>query len=510
MREYLTFEELQRFSIKRIDRLQQKRFQAVVRYILPLCKAYREMFREYNVDFHSVRSVEDWHKKGLPLIKKSYYIKNSKDFVAMPYKSKRELFSKHMKFVGSQSTSDWLFLWLEAIFNREGLEKQIKQYYFPKMPAFSGGTESGHPTAVFMTGKERLSNFVNNVDNMGKMIIANLPGKDIIGMNLFPYAPHMGWHAVHEAMNINADLNLCTAAGGAISTERLVDIAGKAKPNVIAGMSTYIRNKFLPMAVKSKIKLPESVVFANGATKMYPSEIEDIKRLAAKLGVKKPVILDALGASEFKEDLMPECCQGSGFHMINPLTNIIKAVKVNSVKEDSVYIDDWDFTDQEEGGYITVWNIDGAGTMLQGYLLGDHVESIVEKCPSCRLNVRRILGVERIANLETAVKLTGMIEEKIKGSRVNLSSLRETLLSIKEVEEVQLIIKKSKKKDEILIRCVPSSDRKGAIDKIKAALRRYSEVTPKIEVVSLDNLMSGDHLKYEGIVIKKENAERNS
>ena len=67
---------------------------------------------------------------------------------------------------------------------------------------------------------------------------------DTKGMNLFPYAPHIAWHAVHAALE-NADLNLCTAAGGAIKTERLVQIAAEAQPNILCGMAGYLKHRFI-------------------------------------------------------------------------------------------------------------------------------------------------------------------------------------------------------------------------------------------------------------------------
>ncbi|MBW2969682.1 hypothetical protein KY309_01435 [Candidatus Woesearchaeota archaeon] len=435
--------------------------------MLPYTEFYSQLFKNYGVDPFTLKKTEDWHEKGLPLIKKITYMKNPKDFVVKP--DKKTIAKNFMEYLDSQDEYG------EAIhFLLTSKEQTLKEYYTPKMLVFSGGTESGNPTPVMLTTTQKLNTMMAILKITGEII--NFDADKKIGMNLFPYAPHLGWHAVHHALDINADLNLCTAAGGAMPTERLVALADKTKPNIICGMSDYLRNRFLPMAIQKKITLPEKVLFVNGAQKMHEPERQKIAQLAKKLGVQQTIVLDLYAASELKEALMPECKPGSGFHHIAPLSTIIKTVKINKTEQE--HITEWEFA---ENGYAASWNIDGAGTLLAGYLIGDRYDKVVnEKCQNCQLNVTRIYGVNRIKDVEAQLKLTGMIEEKVKGTRVNLSAIREAALSLPEVKEAQVVLKKNR------IELYYVSDRK-----IKQKLEKMfagAEIKPKIIQTTLEKI----------------------
>ena len=492
--ETLTKRELEVLSFHEIEELQKQRFKAAVRFLLPYVKAYKEIFDKKGVDFSSIKSVEDWHDKGIPLLKKSYYMKNPKDFVVkVDEKEAEEVYFNYKRFVSSKSG------FFKRLFKKAETAKDIKDFFMLKMPIFSGGSEYGIPVPVGMTAKQK-KNLRELMSAVSELILENnLKAKSIVGMNLFPYGPHLGWHAVHEAFEVSAGFNLSTAAGGAIQTERLVKLASAFKANVFAGMSEYLKNRFLPEAINQKIELSKEVIFVNGADKMFETERERIKSLGKKLGANATV-LDLYGASELKEGIMPECSPGAGFHNVAPLSNIIRTVKCVATDED--FIDHWDFTEPEKGGYSVIWNIGGAGTLLMGYLIGDIYRRIVrEKCHKCSLNVERIFDISRIRNAETQIKLTGMVEGIYKGARINLVALREKILELKDVAEAQIVLKKTTREDKLIIRFAPSTKGTSAVKKVKEALKGL-EFTPKIEVVSLEKLLGGEKFKFRGIVVE--------
>ncbi|MEM3154560.1 MAG: hypothetical protein QW165_03295 [Candidatus Woesearchaeota archaeon] len=487
MREYLTLKQLKNFTFEKIERLQNARFRATCKFMLPYVPFYAALFKQYGVDPLAIKNIEDWHAKGLPLIKKSTYMKNPQDFVVKPDLSK--IFSNHFSFLDNQGEYASAIHLLFSSRKREVL----KNYYSPKMLIFSGGTESGNPTPVLLTGAQKFDNLTGILKIIGDIILEQISADKKIGMNLFPYAPHLGWHAVHHALDINADLNLCTAAGGAVPTERLVALAAKAQPNIICGMSDYLRNRFLPMAIEKKIKLPEQVLFINGAQKMVDAEREKIAELARKTGVRQAMVLDLYGASELKEALLPECSPGSGYHHVAPLSTIIRTVNAKHATED--VIDDWDFA---SNGYAASWNIDGAGTLLEGYFIGDRYDGVVnEKCPHCQLNVTRLYGINRIREVEAQYKLTGLVEEKIKGTRVNLVAIRNSALSIPEVKEAQVYL--HRKRGLLELRFI--SDAPAKAKKKLTELFAAEEIRPRLVASTLQKLQ-GDKIKFEGIKVE--------
>ncbi len=480
MHEYLTIEQLRKYSFEKIKRIQNLRFKATCRYMLPYVPFYANLFKQYGIDPFTMTKTEDWHDKGLPLIKKKTYMKKPEDFIVKP--DLKTIFANHVAYLDNQDEYGAAAHLILSLHKKELLH----QYYSPKMLIFSGGTETGNPTPVILTAEQKFDTLMGILKIIGELILNKFDAEQKIGMNVFPYAPHLGWHAVHHALDLNADLNLCTAAGGAMPTERLIALAGKTKPNIICGMSDYLRNRFLPMAIEKKITLPEKVLFVNGAQKMHEAERDKIAELAGKLGVKKAIVLDLYGASELKEALMPECKPSSGFHHIAPLSTIVKTVSVSHSTDE--LIDEWNFSDN---GYAASWNIDGAGTLLAGYFIGDKYDKVVnEQCPSCQLNVMRIYGVNRIREAEAQLKLTGIIEEKVKGTRVNLSAIREIALSLPEVKEAQVILKKNR----IELYFVSDKKIKQKLEKLFAG----AEIKPKIIQSTLAKLQ-GNKIKFEGV-----------
>ncbi|MBW3017641.1 hypothetical protein KY325_00590, partial [Candidatus Woesearchaeota archaeon] len=355
----------------------------------PQTKFYSDLFFEYGIDPNNLKKAEDWEKQGLPLVKKFYYMNHVKDFIVKPANP----FKTHLAYLRDLSFSESANFAFTAV-NKNILRAKLYYFYHPKMPLFSGGTQSGRPTPTLITHSQ-LQNLQSVMALAVQMMRSDLYDMDTVGMNLFPYGPHLAWHAVHTAFTLGTDLNLATAAGNAMRTKDLVLLADRFKANVFSGMAEYFANRFLPLAARKKIKLPEKILFINGSEKMTETDKDKIINLTKKLGVSNPLILDFYGASELKEDIMPECMAGSGFHHLAPLSTIIRTVKINKMTKGDKHITDWEFSD--DGGAAVIWNINGAGTLLHGYLIGDKYEKIIKgKCPNCMLNTERIFGIDRL------------------------------------------------------------------------------------------------------------------
>jgi phenylacetate-CoA ligase len=513
LKEFLTLEELKKIKWEKIKTIQNRRFQATARYLLLLTAFYRDFFRKHKVDVNRIRSVEDWKKLGLPLIKKKLYLDRTRDFIVIPRGSQSKIFLIYLKYAEYLQRLQGTRLLLTGIVSKisekhmENLTKEIKSFFRPKMPAFAGGTETGKPAPVLLTSKQKLHSMVNTADISAYLIMTRhfRGNESITGMNLFPYAPHIAWQVINMAAELRSDLNLCTAAGGFLGTEKLISIAKTAKPNVFSGMVDYLINVFLPQALEEGVKLGPKVVFLNGATKMLEIQRQRIKELFHELGAKKVIALDGYGASELKEATLAECEEGSGLHHVAPLSTIIRTVKIGKADPKSDYIYDWDFTSDEEGGYAAVWNIDGAGTLLQGFLLGDHFERVeTGRCPHCGLDVKRFYNVNRISDLETEIKIMGIDEEKVHGSKVNLVALRERLLHIKHMKEVQLELQHLNPHDKLIVKYVPqNATREDLTPYIKEVFKKFCDIHPDaIKKISMSDLYSEKNLKYCGIIKK--------
>ena len=74
MKQFLTFNELKSLRYEEIERMQDQKFRAFIRYqVYPNHAFYRRLFKKYNVDPYDLRTPTDWQKYELPLTKKSDY-----------------------------------------------------------------------------------------------------------------------------------------------------------------------------------------------------------------------------------------------------------------------------------------------------------------------------------------------------------------------------------------------------------------------------------------------------
>jgi len=102
-------------------------------------------------------------------------------------------------------------------------------------------------------------------------------GWECSSMNLFPYAPHLGWHAVNLGLKQLSKFYVATSAGGAIPSERLVELAGLFKVNSFAGMPSYLRNRFfITMKEAKEYEAPEKNVLLLAGEKIYEPAVDDM------------------------------------------------------------------------------------------------------------------------------------------------------------------------------------------------------------------------------------------
>lgn len=89
-------------------------------------------------------------------------------------------------------------LHLEGAKAMERLKERLTYLYAPLQFWLSSGRASGLPSPVFLTRHDNGLLFKNCV-KVGQMAVDawSHEGWEMVSMNLFPYAPHLGWHAVN-------------------------------------------------------------------------------------------------------------------------------------------------------------------------------------------------------------------------------------------------------------------------------------------------------------------------
>jgi hypothetical protein len=206
-------------------------------------------------------------------------------------------------------------------------------------------------------------------------------------------------------------------------------------------MPSYLRNRFFREMADSDYKAQEKVVVLLAGEKIYPRVAEDIVQTLTEKGAKKVRIIGGYASSESKTSFAVQCNYDGPYHNVSPLLMSWELVKLN---DDGSY----EFVGDDEPGNVTLFHLDGTGSIVQGFLLGD-VASRQErgKCPVCGMDGPFFWDIGRTNDAEAQIQVMGLSEKKIKGATVNLTALRTDLLALAGVEELQIEVAKEDMND---------------------------------------------------------------
>ncbi|MHA1637826.1 MAG: hypothetical protein ACTSUB_07405, partial [Candidatus Thorarchaeota archaeon] len=482
-----------------------------IRYqIYPNHPYYGRLFKENNIDPYDITCIEDWAKYQIPLIKKKEYKDNLTQFVLNPSEvdgtdrdpaeiirnlmayTKQSGYPAIYKFLRNNGIRVKTKLGADAAMKR--LKDKLSYIYAPLQFWLSSGRASGLPAPVFLTRHDGDMLYSNCV-KVGQMAIDPLAQKgwEMSSMNLFPYAPHLGWRAVDVGLKQMSKFYVATSAGGAIPSDKLIDLAKAFKVNGFAGMPSYLRNRFFKaMAENKEYEAPEKAMVLLAGEKIYDPVVEDITRTLEEKGAKEVRVVGGYASSESKISFAVQCQHHGPYHNVSPLMLSFELLKFN---DDGTY----DFVGDDESGHVCLFHLDGTGTVFEGFLLGD-VASHQErgKCPHCGMDGPFFWDIGRTNDALAQIEIMGLSEKKIKGATVNLTALREDLLRLAEIEELQIEVAKEDMSDpysmDVLnLYIAPKGPITGnyssLILEIQKMTKTSTEVTPKVFMLPFEELL---------------------
>ncbi|MHA1167874.1 MAG: hypothetical protein ACTSRU_08645, partial [Candidatus Hodarchaeales archaeon] len=347
MKRFYTFDELKKMKSDKITKEQDRRFSAMMRHCYFNHRFIHDLLKKNSLDHTDFRTIDDWQKHKLPLIRKKDYVDNPQAFLLNPklewntpedqiknlrtfYKQmgcfkaeSRFLLKEGMKYIltGKKSTK---------IYNR--IKEHASYFYYPYTPIFSGGRTSQNPTASLLT-KSDMKILQNNSANIGRLVWDPYykRGIKMMAQNLFPYAPHLGFWGVHLGFEAIATVNLPTAAGGTMTTDKLVTLAQTFGSNAFAGIPSYVRNRFIEVAKEMKYKAPREGAILTAGERLYKRTREDIKTaFESDFGAREWHVVGGYASSETKTTFFGECHEYSGYHNCGPLSLTFRIAKLNS------------------------------------------------------------------------------------------------------------------------------------------------------------------------------------
>jgi len=454
---------LLRMDAKQIKNMQERKLRQFFREQLPFSQFYKERFKELKLDFSDIKTIRDLQK--LPLTTKKDIAPDSSD----PARYKKFVLQPNEQLIRATWPKGKLIKMVAKKATGVDIKAKLHEEYFPvHLIATSGTTGVNVP---FVYSKYDLELFGRSYVRSGDIV--RLPD-DTKLLNLFPFAPHLAFYFALLAGMQGGWFMYHTGGGAVTPTSKSIELAQKLEANAFSGIPSYIYHLCLK-ALESGAKLKNLKLILT-AGERFPDALKcKLEHLMEELGSPGVRIHDVYGTTEMRT-ACPECKPHTDAFHVHPELFIYELVDPKTGEQ----------VNEGERGALAVTSIDGRGTIIVRYLIGDIFEKgyMTEPCPDCGLSLPRLCGpVGRSKDYDEHLQLT-----KIKGNLVNLYNFHEILPSMDAIDEWQVVIAKRNNDpyevDELTINIAPKRGSnvpeltKAIIEKVHSVM----EIRPKIEI----------------------------
>lgn len=459
-------------------------FNYIRQYIQPYHPYLRKLYKQSKVDLSKLRTPDDIRR--LPIIDKNNLRENPQLFILQPafpgvpgpagYETARIARGKLLKYMYQAARNrprDYSQLVRRDSFREQVRHRALAEWLPIHFHVSTGST--GNPTPAVYT----LYDIKQVIPQMVSLMIVpkkQEPGEAYFdwgerAMNIFPGAPHLAFFAPILAKTSIGTSSFDTFGGSVIPTDRQISIFAQGGFSSLTAVPSYLVHWLRRAAALQQEgvigKLESFKRAVVGAEPMSESLREDIRSLALGLGAHpKFRIYQSLGMTEMKWFAL-ECAENSGIHL-NPRFYFWELLDPNTrepVKEG-------------EPGVLVFSQIGWRGTALVRYWTGDLIKGGLSwsRCQCCGYTFPRVYPPICRAEKDFT---------KIKGTRVDLSNLIESIRDTPGVRNFQVSIESENgqeqyTRDVLAVHVVAETgrDRSALEAKIAERVKFYTEVTP--------------------------------
>ncbi|MBI2984132.1 MAG: AMP-binding protein [Candidatus Kerfeldbacteria bacterium] len=410
---YLDWQKVSRLPRAEQQDLQNQKVRWFFRHKLPYSPYYRRLLEKLQLSWSDFKTTDDIQK--LPLTSKADIAPTVEDrarprqFILQP---DEHLIKKH-------ATKGELLQLVGMKIRKLDAKAVLEKEYKPVHIHFTTGRTALPTPFTYSTYDLML------LRETGRRLF-NVAGlsRDNVGLNAFPYSPHLGFWLAYYGFLEAGITALATGGGKIMGTQKIMDSLERLKVNAMAIIPGYCYH-LLREAVKQRRDFSNLKYIFFGAERVSPAFREKVKELLRHVGASEVSIQATYASTEFKTAWI-QCAEHTGYHLYPDLEF------VELVDEDGRRVK------EDESGEVVYTALDWRGTVVVRYRTGDLAQGIeYTACPNCGRTVPRILpDIQRRSDMKE-FHLT-----KIKGELVNLNNVFPIMSGIKGLDEWQLVIRK--------------------------------------------------------------------
>lgn len=490
-------------------------FRYLREYVGPYHPYLRKLYRERGVNLDQLRTVDDLHR--LPLIDKHDLRVDPQAFMLRPafpgaptipgYETApptKRMLAKYAWQALTNRPREFSHLVRQPSLREKIRRRALLEWMPVHFHASTGSTGLPTPAAYTHRDLHQVLPEIASLLIIPKQRDPEEPIHDFSerALNIFPGAPHLAFFAPVLAKTAIGTSAFDTFGGAVIPTERQIRLFCDGKFTTLTSVPSYLGH-WLRTAKKLQDAgeigpLSEFRRAILGAEPLSESLREYLRGLALSLGAHPRFRLyQSLGMTEMKWAFL-ECCEGSGIHL-HPRFHYWELLHPETRQP----------VPEGEPGVLVFSHIDWRGTVLIRYWTGDLIKGGLryERCPHCGYTFPRIFPPICRAEKDFT---------KLKGSRVDLSNLVETVRATPGVRNFQVLLESEQpvqpgSRDVLTIHVYaePGTDRERLNAELAHRVKMNTEVTPdhvvyeEDEVAFEKRLFARTHVKAEYVIERR-------
>lgn len=412
--------------------MQNRLFQAMVRHQLPYSPHYRKLFADRNLSFSDFRTTDDLVK--IPFIAKSDVAPTESE----PGKPKTFMLQPDEELLKKNASKSTLLKLASMKLQRKDPKPLLEWEYKPIHLHFTTG-RSALPTAFGYSARD-----MQMLKETGKRLL-EVTGVDpsVVGINGFPYSPHLAFWLTYHAMTTIGMTSLQTGGGKIMGTQKIIDALERMKAGLAAFIPGYAYH-LLREAVKQQRDFSNLQHIIFGGDRVNDGFRTKVKALLKELKAENVKLLVTYAMTEGKTAWI-QCDEHSGYHTY-PDLEFFEVVDPEGQR-----------VKEGEAGELVYTALNWRGSMVVRYRTGDMVRGMTnEPCPHCGKTVPLIYP-----DIQRVTEMREFHMAKLKGELINLNEFYPLLSAHPGIEEWQVELRKKNDDphglDEIIVHLTPKT-----------------------------------------------------
>ena len=294
--------KLSHLSREQIEALQNKRLRHFFKHLAPYSPYYRGLLQKNKLAFDEFRTTTDLLK--LPFTSKADLAPTETD----PAKPRQFILQPDERMIKKFAPKSQLIKMVWGKLTRKDVKRELEREFKPIHMHFTTG-RTALPTPFTYSEYD-----INQMrESSVRMLDVIQVDRGQVGINGFPYSPHLAFWLAYNALTTLGLTSLQTGGGKVMGTQKIIDAIERLKGGLLLFIPGYAYH-MLREAVRQKRDFSSVKYVVFGGERVSQGLRDKTRELLTKLGAHDPKIFATYAMTEGKTAWI-QCTEDSGYHL---------------------------------------------------------------------------------------------------------------------------------------------------------------------------------------------------